>query len=108
MSQPPSQPGSQQAIQALLLEAEEAWGRQDYHKSIALIEQASGRDPSNPSLLLQVARAHGLRYDFAAAQRWIDRAIQDSPRRAHTLSEAGRICLEFDHMDMAIAHLERA
>jgi len=34
----------------LYREAEEAWGRQDYQKSLSLIEQATRKEPLNPSL----------------------------------------------------------
>ena len=96
------------AIQRLYREAEEAWGRQDYQKSISLIEQATRKEPSNPLLLLDLARAYGRRYDYPAAERCIEKAVQISQGRAQTLGEAGRICLEFDNLDMALSYLERA
>ena len=96
------------AIQRLYREAEEAWGRQDYQKSISLIEQATHKEPSNPLLLLDLARAYGRRYDYPAAERCIEKAVQISQGRAQTLGEAGRICLEFDSPDMALKYLERA
>src|SRR5262245_38919310 len=98
----------QQAVQQLLREAEAAWGQQDYTKGIELIEQASRKEPANPTLLLELARAHGLRYDFPAAERWLDKAVQVSPTRAQTLGDAGRTCLEFEHVDLAIKFLQRA
>jgi tetratricopeptide (TPR) repeat protein len=98
----------QEAIGRLLKEAEEAWGRQDYQKSLQLIEQATRKEPSNPGLLLELARAHGLRYDLATAERYIEKAVQLSPSRAQTLADAGRICLDFEQVDMAIRYLERA
>jgi tetratricopeptide (TPR) repeat protein len=107
MSRTP-QTKSQQAVDRLLHEAEEAWGQQDYQQSIRLIEQATRQEPFNPALLLNLARAHGLRYDFSAAERCLEKAVQVSPGRAQTLEEAGRICLEFEHLDMAIRYLERA
>ena len=109
-SDTPSTPqvGSQRALGLLLRQAEVAWKQQDYQKSIDLIEQASRADRSNPSILLNLARAYGLRYDYAAAERCIEKAVQVSHRRAQTLAEAGDACLEFDHLDMAIRYLERA
>jgi Flp pilus assembly protein TadD len=108
MSRPPSPNKLQQAVQQLLREAEQAWGRQDYQKSIQLIEQATRKEPSNPGLMLDLARAYGLRYDVAAAERSIEKAVQLSPNRAQTLGDAGRLCLEFEQIDMAIRYLERA
>jgi len=96
------------AIERLYREAEEAWGRQDYQKSISLIEQATRKERFNPSLILDLARAHGLRYDFPAAERHIEKALQISRDRAHTLEQAGRVCLEFNNLDMALGYLERA
>src|SRR5438552_812020 len=107
MSQPhPHKPNP--AIQRLYRESDEAWGRQDYQKSIRLIEQATRKEPYNPSLLLDLARAYGRRYDFPAAERYLEKAVEISKDRAHTLGEAGRVCLEFDDVGMAIGYLARA
>ena len=103
---PPHKPNP--AIQRLYREAEEAWGQQDYQKSISLMEQATRKEPYNPSLLLDLARACGKRYDFPAAERYIEKAVQISKDRAHTLGEAGQIGLEFDNIDMAVGYLQRA
>lgn len=104
----PAQTKSQQAVARLSHEAEEAWGQQDYQKSIRLIEQASREEPFNPGILLDLARAHGLRYDFPAAERCFEKAVQISSGRAQTLAEAGRVCLEIGHIDFGIRYLERA
>ena len=96
------------AIERLYRESDEAWGNQDYQKSISLIERAARKEPYNPSLLLNLARAYGRRYDFPAAERYIEKAVQISQDRAHTLGEAGRICMEFDDLDMALGYLARA
>ena len=100
MSRPPPTK-LQQAVNQLLREAEEAWGRQDYQKSIQLIEQATRKEPLNPGLQLDLARAHGLRYDLQSAEACIEKAVQLSSSRAQTLGDAGRICLEFEQVDMA-------
>ena len=107
MSRPPPTK-LQQAVNQLLREAEEAWGRQDYQKSIQLIEQATRKEPLNPGLQLDLARAHGLRYDLQSAEACIEKAVQLSSSRAQTLGDAGRICLEFEQVDLAIRYLERA
>ena len=107
MSRPqPNKPNP--AIQRLYRQAEEAWGQQDYQKSISLFEQATRKEPYNPALLLNLARAHGKRYDFPAAERCIEKAVQISKDRAQTLGEAGQVCLEFDNIDMAIGCFQRA
>jgi tetratricopeptide (TPR) repeat protein len=97
-----------QAIQRLYREADEAWGQQDYLKSISLIEQTTRIEPTNPIHLLDLARAHGKRYDYPAAERCIEKAVQISKDRGHTLGDAGQVCLEFDNFDMAIGCYQRA
>src|SRR5271156_6421550 len=62
------------AMQQLYRESEEAWGRQDYQKSISVLELAARKEPSNPNILLLLARLHGLRYDYPAAERCIEEA----------------------------------
>lgn len=105
---PPQATKRTPAIEQLYREAGEAWGRQDYQKGISLIEQATRKEPNNPALLLDLARAYGRRYDFPAAERYFEKAVQISTNRAHTLGEAGRICLDFDNVNMAIGYLDRA
>src|SRR5215813_7491040 len=104
----PKPENTRKIIENLLREAEAAWGEQEYGKSIALIEQACHKDPNEPSLYLAVARAHGQRYDFPAAEHWLEKAVQVSPSRAQTLGDAGHTCLEFEQVDMAIKFLKRA
>ena len=96
------------AIQRLYREAGEAWGRQDYEKSISLMEQAGRQEPHNPAILLDLARAYGQRYDYPAAARYIEKAVQVSKDPGHTLGAAGQICVEFDNVEMALDCLERA
>jgi tetratricopeptide (TPR) repeat protein len=96
------------AIERLYREAEEAWANQDYQKGISLIEKATRKEPRNPALVLDLARAYGKRYDYPTAQRYIDKALQISIDRTHTLGEAGRICMEFDNVDLALGYMQRA
>ncbi|HXB60872.1 MAG TPA: sulfotransferase [Candidatus Acidoferrales bacterium] len=95
-------------IQQLYREANQAWEQQDYQKSISLFEQAARKEPHNPALLLNLVRAHGKRYDFPAAERCLEKAVQISTNRAQTLGEAGQVCLEFDNFDLAISCFQRA
>src|ERR1019366_10735002 len=104
----PNQPKPNKEIERLCREAEESWRRQDYQNSINLLEQATRKEPSNPSLLLNLARAHGLRYDYSAVERYIEKALQISQGRVQILEEAGRICSTFKNLDMMLGYLERA
>lgn len=107
MSQPhPNKP--HKAIERLCREASEAWSRQDYPKSISLLEQAVDKEPSNPSLHLDLARAHGLRYDYSAVERCLEKALQVSQGRVQILEEAAGICSTFKNLDMMLGYLERA
>ncbi len=67
---------SNPAIEKLYREADEAWADLDYRKSLGLMEKAIRKDPGNPSRYLHLARGCGRRYDFPAAQRYIDKALQ--------------------------------
>ncbi len=95
-------------IQRLYREAEEAWGAQDYQKSISLFEKATRKEPNNPLIVLDLARAYGKRYDYPAAERCIEKAVRISADRAQVLGQAGQVCLEFDNFDMAVKCLRRA
>lgn len=88
--------------------AAEAWRRQAYQETIDLLERASRLDPANLTVLLDLGRAHGLRYDYAAAERALEKAVRIAPRKAEALAEAGRRCQEFGHYEMAARYFERA
>jgi tetratricopeptide (TPR) repeat protein len=106
MSQP--QPNkANKAVERLCREASEAWGRQDYKKSISLLEQAVHKEPSNPGLHLNLARAHELRYDYPAVERCIEKALQASQGRVQILEEAAGI-YSIKNTDLMLAYLERA
>ena len=106
MSHPqPKKPNK--VIERLCGEASEAWSRQDYQKSISLLEQAVQKEPSNPSLHVSLARAHGLRYDYPALERCIEKALQVSQGRVEILEEAARVC-SIKNTDMMLGYLERA
>ncbi|MGH7943307.1 MAG: tetratricopeptide repeat-containing sulfotransferase family protein, partial [Limisphaerales bacterium] len=94
--------------QRLCREAEEFWKRQDYERSINLLEQAARLEPSNPSLYFNLARAHGARYSYAEVERSLEKAIQVSQGRIQAIEEAARICSGFKNVDMMLGYLERA
>ena len=104
----PKPPNPAQMVAQLIREAEAAWDRQDYTKSNQIVEELSRRWPADVSILFRLARAHGLRYDFTAAARYVEKAVRVSLQRAQTLEEAGRLWLELAQMDMAARYLERA
>src|SRR6185503_10803826 len=99
---------SQGSLARLFQAAAEAWRRQAYQETIELLERASRLDPANLNVQLDLGRAHGLRYDYAAAERCLDMAVRLAPRKAETLAEAGRRCQQFGHYEMAARYFERA
>ncbi|MGA2243843.1 MAG: sulfotransferase [Verrucomicrobiota bacterium] len=88
--------------------ATEAWNRQDYDESIAILERASRLDPANAGLLLDLGRAHGMRYDCAAAERYFEKAARVAPQRSEVLAVAGLQCRGFSRYEMAKRYFERA
>jgi tetratricopeptide (TPR) repeat protein len=105
---PPRPNKPNKAIERLCGQASEAWRRQDYQKSISLLELAVQKEPSNPSLHLNLARAHGLRYDYSAVERCIEKALQVSQGSVRILQEAAGICSTFKNLDLMLGYLERA
>jgi tetratricopeptide (TPR) repeat protein len=96
------------AIERLCREASEAWGRQDYQKSISLLEQAVEKEPSNPRLHLDLARAHGLRYDYSAVERCLEKAVHVSQGRVQVIEQAADLCSTYKNLDLMLGYLERA
>jgi tetratricopeptide (TPR) repeat protein len=99
---------SQGSMARLFQAAAEAWRRQAYQETIDLLERASRLDPANLTVLLDLGRAQGLRYDYAAAERSLEKAVRIAPRKAEALAEAGRRCQEFGYYEMAARYFERA
>jgi tetratricopeptide (TPR) repeat protein len=103
-----SPPKPNKEILRLFQEAEEAWKRQDYQKGLNFLEQATRKEPSNVSLLINLARAHALRYDYSATERNLEKALQLSQGRVQVLEDAARVCSTFKNLDMLLGYLERA
>lgn len=99
---------SQGSLGRLFQAAAEAWRRQAYQETIELLQRASRLDPANLNLQLDLGRAHGMRYDYAAAESCLEKAVRLAPRKAATLAEAGQRCQQFGHYEMATSYFERA
>ncbi len=89
-------------------EATDAWNRQDYDESIAILDRASRRDPANAGLLLDLGRAYGMRYDCAAAEKYFERAARVAPQKSEVLAAAGLQSRGFGRYEMAKHYFERA
>jgi len=59
-------------------------------------------------ILLDLGLAHGMRYDYEAAQRCLDKAIRIAPKKAAALTMAGTHCRNFGRYEMARHYFERA
>src|SRR5579883_1766027 len=105
MSQPHANKPNKE-IQRLCREAEEFWKQLDYQSCINRLEQATRLEPSNPSLYFNLARAQGLRYDFPAVERSIEKALQVSQGRVEMLEQAAGICSPYKNLDMMLGYLE--
>jgi len=99
---------SKGSLSRLFQDAVEAWRRQDYQQTIALLERASRLDPANTNVLLDLGRAYGLRYEFESAERCFEKAIKIAPRKTYALIEAGLRSQGFGNYQMAAGYFERA
>jgi tetratricopeptide (TPR) repeat protein len=99
---------SKGSLSRLFQDAVEAWRRQDYQETIALLERASRLDPANAIVLLDLGRAYGLRYEFESAERCFEKAIKIAPRKTDALIEAGLRSQAFGNYQMATHYLEQA
>ena len=77
-------------------------------RSIYLNERANNTLPMEESCWIWRARDCGLRYDFSAAKKCIEKAVRCSSSPAETLAEGGQRCLDFSNFEMATAFFERA
>lgn len=98
-------PGS---LNRMLQAANQAWGRGDFQQSIELLERASRLDPANSGILLRLGLWHGLRYDYAAAERCFEKAVRVSPRKTEALADAGRFSVDFASPQLAERFFQRA
>ncbi len=89
-------------------EVADAWNRRDYHKAIDLLERTREREPNNSSILLDLGRAYGMRYDYASAERCLEMSIRVAPHKTEALIAAGRRCQDFGCDRMAWSYFERA
>jgi tetratricopeptide (TPR) repeat protein len=92
----------------MFVAAAEAWKRQDYQQTIDILERGSRLDPANASLLLDLGRAYGMRYDYEGAERCFEKAIRVATQQSVALIAAGQRSREIGRPEMARRYLERA
>ncbi len=88
--------------------AQLAWDAHRFDEAIRYYEQALERDPTNAVLLVDVARAYGLRYRYAEAEKLVNRACDLHPNDAHLQRMLGRSYVRLQQFDRAIACYQRA
>jgi tetratricopeptide (TPR) repeat protein len=89
-------------------EAEAAWANKDFAAGIELMESAGRLSPANPGILLVLGQYHGLRYDYAAAERCFDKALRLAPDKAAMLAVIATHCQSFRNPDIAERFLRLA
>jgi tetratricopeptide (TPR) repeat protein len=89
-------------------QAAQAWKRQDYQQTIDLLTHASQSQPSNAGLLLNLAEAYGLRFEYEQADRCLERAIAVAANKTEAMADAGRRCVRFAKPDMGNRFFTRA
>lgn len=92
----------------MLQSAFEAWKSRDYQQYFDLMERASKRVPANAGILLDLGRAYGMRYDYAAASRCFEKAVNVARPKTDVLAMAGLHCRDFGRFEMAGRYFERA
>lgn len=88
--------------------AQTLWEQRRYDEAIWYYERALARDPHNPVLLVDVARAYALRFRYDDAERLVCLAETLYPRDAHLQQMLGRSYVQIQQFDRAIACYRRA
>ena len=85
-----------------VVKAQAYWNHGRYDEAIWYYEQALARDPHNPELLVDVARAYALRYRYADAERLVKLAESLYPDDANLQQMLGRSYVMLKQFDRAI------
>jgi tetratricopeptide (TPR) repeat protein len=88
--------------------AQALWNQRRFDEAIWYYERALARDPQNPVLLVDVARAYALRFRYADSQKLVDLAQSLYPDDAHLQQMLGRSYVQIQQFDRAIACYRRA
>lgn len=84
-------------------EAQKAWSEGRFDDAIWLYERALARQPTNAVLLVDLARAYGLRFRHADAEVIVDRACRLHPKNANLQRMLGRSYVRLQQFDRAIS-----
>jgi len=70
--------------------------------------EPAGWDPANYRVLLDLGLAYGMRYNFEASERCLDKAVRVAPQKAEVLAMAGTHCRNVNRFELARKYFERA
>jgi tetratricopeptide (TPR) repeat protein len=96
------------SLNRILEAAKAAWNRKDFSESIEKLEQGRRLAPANTGILLQLGRFHGLRYNYAAAERCFEQALRIAPKKIEMLAAIADFCQNFRNPGIAELFLRRA
>jgi len=99
---------SQGSLNRIFQSVNEAWKRLDFQMAIELMERAGRLNPSNAGIFLDLGRMHGVRCDYAAAERCFEWAVRVAPNKSEVLVAAGQQSRDFSNFNMAENYLKRA
>jgi tetratricopeptide (TPR) repeat protein len=102
------QAANRQQLDVRINKAQRAWDARRYDEAIWYYERALARDPNNPVLLADVARAYALRYRYADAEKLVERAQLLHSDDAHLQQMLGRSYVQIQQFDRAIACYRRS
>jgi tetratricopeptide (TPR) repeat protein len=88
--------------------AQALWNQRQFDEAIWYYERALARDPHNPVLLADVARAYALRFRYADAEKLVELAQTLHPDDPHLQQMLGRTYVQIQQFDRAIICYRRA
>lgn len=101
--------GDQPAVADVRVQkAQLAWDQRRYDEAIWYYERALARDPHNPILLVDLARAYALRYRFTDAEKLVDLANTLHPNDAKLQLMLGNSYKQIQQFDRAINCMTRS
>ena len=88
--------------------AQALWREQQFEEAIWYYERALARNPLNPVLLVDVARAYALRYRFADAEKLVNQASSLYPDDAKLQMMLGESYAQIQQFDRSIICYRRS
>jgi tetratricopeptide (TPR) repeat protein len=93
---------------ALTKVAGQAWGYDQRHRSIVLLNEALRRDPNNPEILLRLATACGKQRHYEKAESLLGRLLEVAPRKASIHRRVAHVYASIDRPERAVECYRRS